>query len=71
MVRHPIYTAILAMYAGTMLVSGGWRALMGMCLAVLAYWRKIRMEEANLATAFGAGYSDYRRTTWSLVPGLF
>ncbi len=71
LVRHPIYTAILAMYAGTMLVSGEWHALIGMFLAVFAYWHKVRMEEANLARAFGPDYSDYRRTTCALVPWVF
>jgi protein-S-isoprenylcysteine O-methyltransferase Ste14 len=70
-VRHPIYTALLAMYAGTALVSGEWHALLGFALAAFAYWRKIRMEEANLAVAFGADWGDYRRSTWSLLPGLF
>ena len=40
-------------------------------LAAFAYWRKIRMEEANLAAAFGAAWSDYRRSTGALLPGLF
>jgi protein-S-isoprenylcysteine O-methyltransferase Ste14 len=71
LVRHPIYTALLSMYGGTALVSGEWHALLGFVLAVLAYWRKIRMEEENLAVAFGAAWGDYRRSTWSLVPGLF
>ena len=70
-VRHPIYTALLAMYAGTALVPGEWHALMGFVLAAIAYWRKIHMEEANLAVAFGPAWDDYRRSTWSLLPGLF
>ena len=70
-VRHPIYTALLAMYAGTALVSGEWHALLGFALAAFAYWRKIRMEEANLSVAFGADWDDYRRSTGSLLPGLF
>jgi protein-S-isoprenylcysteine O-methyltransferase Ste14 len=70
-VRHPIYTALLGMYAATALVSGEWHALLGFLLAAFAYWRKIRMEEANLAVAFGAAWGDYRRSTGSLLPGLF
>jgi protein-S-isoprenylcysteine O-methyltransferase Ste14 len=70
-VRHPIYTALLAMYAGSAIVSGEWHALVGFVLVPLAYWRKIRIEEANLASAFGAGWEDYRRSTPALVPGLF
>jgi protein-S-isoprenylcysteine O-methyltransferase Ste14 len=70
-VRHPIYTALLAMYAGTAVVSGEWHALVGFVLVPLAYWRKIRIEEANLAGAFGASWDDYRSSTPALVPGLF
>jgi protein-S-isoprenylcysteine O-methyltransferase Ste14 len=70
-VRHPIYTALLGMYAGTAVVSGEWHALLGFVLAVAAYGRKMRMEEANLAAAFGAARGDYRRSTKLLLPGLF
>ena len=69
--RHPIYTGLLAMYLGTALVNGGWLAMAGLAMAVFAYWRKIRLEEANLDIAFGAAYEDYRRKTWALAPGLF
>jgi protein-S-isoprenylcysteine O-methyltransferase Ste14 len=69
-VRHPIYTALLAMYAGAATVSGQLHALIGLALAVFAYLRKIRLEEANLMNAFGADYRDYRRETGALFPGL-
>jgi len=46
-------------------------ALIGLALAILAYLRKIRLEEANLMKAFDADYRDYRRETWALLPGLF
>ncbi|MGE5322701.1 MAG: methyltransferase family protein [Actinomycetota bacterium] len=68
--RHPIYTGFLAMYAGVLLVTGEWLAVIGFIVIGLAYWRKIRMEEANLNVAFGAGYDAYRRETWALVPGI-
>jgi protein-S-isoprenylcysteine O-methyltransferase Ste14 len=71
LLRHPIYTGLLAMYIGPAVVTGEWLALVGVALAALAYWRKIRLEEAALDTAFGADYDAYRRATWALVPGLF
>ena len=70
-VRHPIYTGLLAMYAGTAIVSGEWHALLGVVLALLAYARKIRLEEANLLRGFGADYAAYQRETKALVPGVF
>lgn len=71
LLRHPIYTGLLAMYAGATLVTGEWLGAIGLALALFAYARKIRLEEANLRTAFGAEYEDYRRASWALVPGLF
>jgi protein-S-isoprenylcysteine O-methyltransferase Ste14 len=40
-------------------------------VAVIAYRRKIRLEEDDLLYAFGGEYDAYRRETWALVPGLF
>ena len=45
--------------------------IVGFAVAVFAYWRKIRLEEAALDGAFGPDYDAYRRSTWSLVPGVF
>jgi len=61
LIRHPIYTALLGLYLGTAIVSGELHALIGWVLAVVAYLRKIRLEEANLAKAFGEEYRSYRR----------
>lgn len=69
--RHPIYTGILGMYVGTTIVTGEWLALIGSGLAVIAYWRKIGLEEANLVAAFGADYEEYRRESWALIYKLF
>lgn len=71
LLRHPIYTGLLAMYTGIAIVTGEWLAIVGLAMAIFAYWRKIRLEEANLKVAFGADYESYRRETWTLVPGLF
>jgi protein-S-isoprenylcysteine O-methyltransferase Ste14 len=70
-IRHPIYTALLAMYAGTAIVSGQMHALLGVAIAIIAYLRKTRMEEANLVTAFGEKYNAYREDTWALVPRIY
>jgi len=52
-------------------VSGQAHALLGLLLAIVAYLRKTRMEEANLVNAFGARYHEYRGDTWAIVPGLY
>ena len=71
LLRHPIYTGILTMYAGLAIITGEWLAVIGFAMGAFAYWRKIRLEEAVLDQAFGPDYADYRRSTWALVPGLF
>lgn len=70
-VRHPIYSGLLAMYAGTAIVSGQMHALFGLLLGIVAYLRKTRMEEQNLVNAFGGKYDAYREETSALVPGLY
>jgi len=71
LLRHPIYTANIGMYVGTALVSGQGHAVVGVAMVMVAYWRKVRLEEAKLREAFGAEYAGYRRATWGAVPGLF
>lgn len=70
-VRHPIYSALLAMYAGTAVVSGQVHALIGFLIGIIAYLRKTRMEETNLKKAFGPRYDEYRDETSAIVPGLY
>jgi protein-S-isoprenylcysteine O-methyltransferase Ste14 len=71
LVRHPIYTGILAMYTGTAIVSGSCLALLALAMALVAYARKIRLEEANLRTAFGPAYESYCRESHALIPGVY
>ena len=70
-VRHPIYSGLLAMYAGTAMVSGQMHALLGLLLGIVAYLRKTAMEEENLVNAFGGKYDVYRQETSALVPGVY
>jgi protein-S-isoprenylcysteine O-methyltransferase Ste14 len=68
LVRHPIYTAMLAMLLGTTLVSGEWHALVALAMLGYAYWRKIRLEERNLLDLFGDEYVAYRRASGAVLP---
>lgn len=69
-VRHPIYSAMLRMFLGTALVSGEVHALLGLIIMSVAYYRKIRLEEAHLRTTFGSEYETYQRESSALIPGL-
>jgi protein-S-isoprenylcysteine O-methyltransferase Ste14 len=68
--RHPIYTGMLGMIAGTALVSGEWHGLLGVALMAVAYARKIPMEEQRMREAFGAEWEEWRRRSWVVIPGL-
>lgn len=71
MVRHPIYTAILSLAAGTAVVSGQGHAMLGVATFAFAYVRKLRLEEQHLGETSGAAWDDYRRRSWALIPGVF
>ena len=66
--RHPIYTAIIGMFLGAALVSGDLHAFLAVAVILVAYLRKLRLEEQNLAQVFGPRYEEYRRETRALIP---
>jgi protein-S-isoprenylcysteine O-methyltransferase Ste14 len=67
-VRHPIYTGVLLMFAGTALAVGEWRAVLAVALAAGASWRKLRLEEAVMRRQFGEAYVRYAARTPALIP---
>lgn len=69
-VRHPIYTGLLAAFAGSALALGEWRGLLALVIVCVALWRKLRLEERWLAEIFGDSYTRYRREVAALVPFL-
>ena len=71
LVRHPMYTAMLGMAAGTAIVSNQLHAPIGFAVMAYAYWRKISIEERWLREEFGQAYDEYRHSSWVLVPFLF
>jgi protein-S-isoprenylcysteine O-methyltransferase Ste14 len=67
-VRHPLYSGLLLAMAGTALVVGEWRAVLGVVLAVIEFSRKAAKEEALLASEFRDQYQEFRKRTGFLVP---
>jgi len=67
-IRHPIYTGVIGMYVGTLLISGRLQGLIALALVSIAYLRKIRMEERNLLGEFGPTFEAYCRESWALIP---
>jgi protein-S-isoprenylcysteine O-methyltransferase Ste14 len=69
-VRHPIYAGVLLAFLGMVVAMGQWRGLLALCLALVAFARKSRMEEQRMRQTFPE-YEQYRRETASLIPFLF
>jgi protein-S-isoprenylcysteine O-methyltransferase Ste14 len=68
--RHPIYTGLLGMAFGTMLMNGFGIMLPAILVMLVFFEFKIRSEEALLTKTFGEQYIEYKRRVPQLVPGL-
>lgn len=71
LVRHPIYTGLLAAALATALVKGTTLAVAGFALMVVGYWMKARTEERFLREQLGReAYDEYASRVPMLVPGV-
>lgn len=68
--RHPIYTGLLGMLAGTALIEGLGRWVALFALGVVMVALKIRAEERLLARVLGAAHDQYRQRVPLLIPRL-
>ncbi len=68
--RHPIYTGILGMLLGTLLISGAGVWILYFTIMVVALAIKISSEERLLKETFGEQYDQYRQRVPQLIPGL-
>jgi len=70
--RHPSYTGLLLVFAGTGLALDNWLALAAIVLLPLAaVLVRIRAEEAALTRELGDAYRAYSARTRRLVPGVW
>ncbi|MGH9713844.1 MAG: methyltransferase family protein [Candidatus Acidiferrales bacterium] len=67
-IRHPIYTGLLLGLAGTTIVVGEYRALVGLGIALFGLVRKAKKEEGFLAAQFGKSFEEHRRLTGFFLP---
>ena len=67
-VRHPIYTGLLLALLGSAIACGEPRALAGLAIVVLAFVRKLRIEERLMGELFPQQYECYRAEVPALVP---
>jgi protein-S-isoprenylcysteine O-methyltransferase Ste14 len=71
MVRHPIYTGILAGFLGMAIAICQVRGFIVFILIFLVFWIKFRMEEQWMRSHFGETYAAYVHQTAALVPYVF
>jgi len=69
-VRHPIYTSLVAAAVGSAITIGSGDAWIGAAILVPTYLVKIHREERYLAAEFGAEYRRFRGEVAMLVPFL-
>ncbi len=68
-VRHPIYTGLIAASVAMVLIKATWVALLGLAVMTVGYWLKARFEEGFLRQELGPeAYDAYRKRTPMIVP---
>jgi protein-S-isoprenylcysteine O-methyltransferase Ste14 len=70
-VRHPIYTGILAGFLGTAIALSQVRGFIAFVLIFFILRVKFRMEEQWMSSQFGETFATYAHQTAALVPYLF
>jgi protein-S-isoprenylcysteine O-methyltransferase Ste14 len=66
--RHPIYTGLMGMLLGTMLLAGFGGLLLAFVVAGVYCAVKIRTEERLLTETFGSRYVEYRQRVPAILP---
>ena len=71
LIRHPGYLGSILMWTGAAAATANWIVLVITLIAMLsAYVYRIQNEEKMLLTT-NAGYEEYRKQTWRLIPFLY
>jgi protein-S-isoprenylcysteine O-methyltransferase Ste14 len=70
-VRHPIYSGVLLMMVGTVVLVGSPVGVVWFATALCGTWVKARREERLLQEFLPDAYAAYRaRVRWALIPGV-
>ena len=67
--RHPIYTGLIGMMLGSMLMSGFGLWILYFIVGLIAVIGKATSEERLLTSTFGEQYTQYRQRVPQLIPG--
>jgi protein-S-isoprenylcysteine O-methyltransferase Ste14 len=68
--RHPIYTGLLGMFLGSLLLAGAGRWIVAFPVYLVLLEFKIRTEERLMLAEFPGDYPRYRQRVPQLVPGV-
>jgi protein-S-isoprenylcysteine O-methyltransferase Ste14 len=67
-IRHPIYSGMLVAFVGTALALGEYRALISICIVLVAFYTKAKKEERFLQQEFGEKFREHSRRTGMFLP---
>ncbi len=67
-IRHPIYTGILLMFVGNVLIVGDYRGFFALAVVFVSFWYKLKKEEKWMLENFGEAYRLYYAKTTALFP---
>ena len=68
-VRHPIYTSLLAMLVCSLLILSPWQcAAIALALFIVGTEIRVHTEDRLLASRFGARFFEYRKRVRAYVP---
>jgi protein-S-isoprenylcysteine O-methyltransferase len=68
LVRHPIYTGLLAMVIATVIQQGHIAGMIGLVLVFVSLWIKLSDEEELMRKQFPDQYAAYRRRVKRIIP---
>ena len=68
LVRHPIYTGLLAMLMATAIQQGHLAGLLGVALVFVSFWIKLSYEEELMLHQFPQQYPAYRQRVKRIIP---
>src|SRR4051794_12310073 len=71
LVRHPIYTGLLAMLLATAMQQGRIAGIVGFVLVFISLWIKLSTEEEVMLKNFSDVYRDYQQRTKRIIPFVF
>jgi protein-S-isoprenylcysteine O-methyltransferase Ste14 len=68
LVRHPIYTGLLAMLIATAMEQGHIAGMIGLALTFISFWIKLNNEEELMREQFPDQYAAYQERVKRIIP---